>query len=492
MARINTNIPALIAAANLGRSNNDLALRLERLATGLRINRAADDPAGLVVAERLRSEVQGLNQAISNSQRASSVIATTEAHLAEVGNLLITIRSLVIEAANSAALTRDEIEANQLQIDSAIDSINRISETATFAGLQLLDGTLAYQTSGIAASAIIDANIYAAKFGINPSIHIQVEVFSSAQTGSLFLSGNTVGSPGALLSSVTVEIAGSLGVETFTFLSGTSLANVVAGVNALKEITGVSAALVDPVDLTSGMTFTSIRYGSDQFVSVEKIGTGGDFFSVHLAQNGPAATRDAGEDVGAVVNGTIAAGHGLEVTLNTPSLSLDLRLTPAYAQTLGSTRSFDITGGGATFLPGPTVDPDRLIGFGIPSIAASQFGATVIGGVRYFLESVKTGQPNSLVDGSPQDTLAVIDSALAQLGAFRGRLGSLERDTIQTNIQSLLVALENLTASESQIRDADFAAETAALTRAQILVQAGTTVLATANVLNQNVLSLLT
>lgn len=491
MARINTNIPALIARANLGRANQELAVRLQRLSTGLRINTAADDPAGLVVAERLRSDVQGLSQAISNSQRASSVIATAEGHLDEVANLLLSIRSLIVASGNEAGLSREEIDANQIQIDSAIEAITRISSTASFGGLKLLDGTLGYQTSGVAASAIVGTRIYGARFGTNPSIPVQVEVYQSAQTASLFLSGNTPGSPGALLSSVTIEVAGNLGIQSISFLSGTSLAGVVAGVNAFKESTGVSAALVDTLDQTSGLTFNSIAYGSDQFVSVERLGADGAFFSVHLAQGGPAVQRDEGRDVGAVVNGSIAAGHGLGATLNTPSLSMELTFTEAYAQTLGSVRQFDIAGGGATFLPGPTVAPDALIGFGIPSLDANNFGGTVINGVRYHLDSLHEGQPNSLVNGTPAQSLQVIDNAIDELAQFRGRLGAFEHNTIQTNINSLQVGLENITASESQIRDADFAAEAAALTRAQVLVQAGTAVLATSNVMSQNVLALL-
>src|SRR5437764_1030339 len=127
MARINSNIPSLIARANLGRANDDLQVRLQRLSTGLRINRGADDPAGLIVSERLRSEGSGLNQAVNNSNRASSVIATTEGALSEVSDLLSSIKSLVVEAANTGAVSDQERKANQLQIDSAIESITRIS-----------------------------------------------------------------------------------------------------------------------------------------------------------------------------------------------------------------------------------------------------------------------------------------------------------------------------------------------------------------------------
>ena len=205
MARINTNISSLIARTNLARSNQQLTQSLERLSTGLRINRGADDPAGLIVSERLRSELKGLDQAITNSERASSVIATTEGYLNEVSDLLNSVKSLVVEAANTGALSREEIEANQLQIDSAIESITRISNTASFAGLQLLNGNLGYLTSGIATSAIGQVDVHAVQFGNSTSVPVQVEIINSAETASLFVSGFGTGQ---LTSSVTLSIAG--------------------------------------------------------------------------------------------------------------------------------------------------------------------------------------------------------------------------------------------------------------------------------------------
>lgn len=491
MARINTNISSLIAQNNLARSNTDLGLRLKRLATGLRINRGADDPAGLIVSERLRSELKGINQAVSNSERASSVIATTEGYLSEVADLLNSIKGLVVEAANTGGVSQEEIEANQLQIDSAIESITRISNTASFAGLQLLNGSLEYITSGVAASAISGVKVFGAQFGRNPNVPVQVEVLSSAQTASLFLSGNTAGAAGELLSSVTLEIAGNLGVQTLQFVSGTNLSAVVAAVNTLRDSTGVSASLVDPSNQTSGLVFSSSRYGSDQFVSVRKIGEGGAFFSTASAQNGSITQRDEGRDVTAIINGALARGKGLTVSLNTPSLSLELLLTEEYANVTGVQRGFRIVGGGANFQLGPVISATQQVGFGVQSIAASRLGGATMEGVRYFLDSIKSGGNNSLTAGKASNAAAILDSAITEISVLRGRLGAFERNTLQTNVRALEVGMENITASESKIRDTDFAAETAALTRAQILSQAGTSVLATANITAQNVLSLL-
>lgn len=491
MARINTNIPSLIAQTRLGRTTNDLTTRLQRLSTGLRINRGADDPAGLIVSERLRSELKGIRQAVTNSERASSVIATTEGYLAEVADLLNSVKGLVVEAANTGGVSREEIEANQLQIDSALDSITRISNTASFAGLQLLNGSLDYLTSGVPTTDILDAAVFTAEFGNNSNVAVNVEVISSAQTAELFLSGNTAGSPGELLSSVTLEIAGNIGVQTLLFTSGTTLSAVAAAVNTLRDSTGVSASLVDAADQTSGLVFNSIEYGSDQFVSVRKIGQGGDFFSVADAQGGNIVTRDEGVDVTAIVNGALAIGSGLEVELNTPNLGLSITLAENYAQTTGAQRTFHITGGGAEFQLGPSINAVQQVGIGVRSVATSRIGGTTLSGVRYFLDSIKSGQSNSLISGNAQNASTILDQAITDISVLRGRLGAFERNTVQTNIRALQIGVENLAASESKIRDADFAAETAELARAQVLQQAGTAVLATANTLPQTVLGLL-
>jgi len=487
MARINTNIPSIIAQSNLGRSSNDLATRLQRLSTGLRVNRGADDPAGLIVSERLRSEMKGIQQAIDNSERASSVIATTESYLAEVSDLLNSIKGLIVQAANTGGLSREEIEANQLQIDSAIESITRISNTASFAGLQLLNGSLDYLTSGVAASAINGVSVFGAQFGSNPNVPVEVQVVASAQTATLFFSGPS----GAITSSVTIEVAGSLGVQSISFVSGTTLGGVVTAINQLRETTGVSASLVNPSDFTSGFTFNSIQYGSDEFVSVRKIGEGGDFWRVWDAPGGTERQRATGVDVTAIINGARATGQGLRISLNTPSLNIRMDLDAAFAQTLNTPTNFHITGGGANFQLGPSITATQQMGIGVQSMAASRLGGLNIDGVRFFLDSLKTGQPNSIVSGSAQNASRILDQAITDTAVVRGRLGAFERNTLQTNIRALQIGFENIAASESRIRDADFAVETAALTRAQILSQAGTSVLATANSVSANVLALL-
>src|SRR3954470_19462121 len=185
MARINTNVSSLTAQRGLGKSQKQLSDTLQRLSSGLRINRGADDPAGLIASEGLRSEMAGINQAIDNSSRASNVISTTEGALGEVASLLLNIKDLVVEAANSGALSSEEIKANQLQVDSAVESVTRISNTTTFAGLKLLDGSLNYLTSGVNTADIKALDISSANFGAQSTMPVAVNVVTSARTAEL-------------------------------------------------------------------------------------------------------------------------------------------------------------------------------------------------------------------------------------------------------------------------------------------------------------------
>ncbi|MBL1218187.1 MAG: flagellin [Planctomycetes bacterium] len=487
MARINTNVPSLISQANLNRAYSNLNLRLERLSTGLRINRGSDDPAGLIASERLRSELAGLRKAISNSERATSVIATAEGALAEVADLLNSIKGLVVEAANTGGMSEEEIEANQLQIDSAIESITRISNTTNFAGLQLLNGGLDYLTSAVTSSQISKTKIFSAFFGSNSYIPVDVEVISSAQTAQIQLTANYgTAADGTLLSSVTLEIAGNDGVQVLAFTSGTPVSTVVDAVNRIKDSTGVSATLTDITDMTSGITLNSTTFGSDSFVRVKRISDSGDFFESQLSNE-----RDVGQDVTAVVNGALATGDGLSLAIKTPTLNLELLLDSTFAQQTTTDSTFYITGGGAQFQIGPEVQFNQQINVGLSSVAASRLGGTQLGSQLNFLNSLMTGGDNNVTTANLDNASSIVDTAIDEISVLRGQLGAMERNTLQTNMRSMQVALENVTSSESKIRDADFAYETSQLTRAQIMVQAGTTVLATANANAQSVLQLL-
>lgn len=477
MARINTNVGAMIANTNLARSQKSLSQSLERLSSGLRINSGADDPAGLIASEGLRSEIQGITQAIDNSTRATNVISTAEGALSEVSSLLLSVKALVVQAANSGALSQDEIEANQLQVDSAIASITRISNSTSFAGLKLLDGSLGYITSGVATSALHDLSVQSVSFGTQSVVPVVVNVVTSAKTAELQFKASSITKP------VTLKVSGRGGVEVLSFVSGTTASAMAFAINKFSDSTGVAAQLTSATNLSSGITFHSIGYGSKEFVSVEVVGDNSANFSTKTP-TGATQNRAVGQDAVASINGSQAIGDGLSLSLNTAALNLSLNLDANFGK---GTKTFTITGGGAVFQLGAQVQSNQQVNLAIDSVNAASLGNAQYG----YLNDLLEGGTASLTSGNAAKASKIIDAAITQVAVIRGRLGAFEKNTLETNINSLQVALENVTASESSIRDTDFAEETSNLTRAQILAQAGTSVLAQANQTPQQVLSLL-
>jgi flagellin len=475
MARINTNVSAIIANTNLNKSQQALSTSLQRLSSGLRINSGADDPAGLIAGESLKSEIQGISTAINNSTTASNVISTADAALGEVSNLLVSIKGLVVQAANTGAMSPDEIQANQLQVDSAIASITRISNSTSFAGLNLLNGSLGYITSGISTSALHDVTINNVSFGTASTVPVVVNVVQSAQPAALRFQAS------AITADVTLDISGSLGTQEFSFVAGTHASAIAFAINGASDSTGVAASVASATNVSSGITFTSTDYGSKQFVSVQEVGSNNNFVTKTLG--GAIQERTTGTDAVATINGSRAIGDGLNISLNTSNLSLSLNLDKQFGV---GTKSFAITGGGALFQLGAQVQSNQQVSIGIQSVAASKLGNAQSG----YLSDLLTGGSAALAY-NPAKASDIIDAAINQVSDLRGRLGAFESNTLQTNINSLQVALENVTSSESSIMDTDFAAETSNLTRNQILVQAGTSVLAQANTTPQAVLSLL-
>lgn len=482
MSRINSNIPALRAIHQLALNQTDLNIRLNRLATGLRINRGADDPAGLIASERLRSETRTIQQAIENSGRAANVISVAEGSLNQASALLLDLQSLVVQAANEGGMSEDEISANQLQIDSILSSLDRIADTTSFAGKKLLDGSLAYLTSGMVPAAFPSVQIFSARMPQGGSRQVRVEVTGSAQTAQINFVGMNV-SGTSTTSATTIALRGTLGSEILSFASGTSLAQIRSAINNVTAVTGVEAVVSAAAVGTaaSALMLSSIEVGADAFVSVGAIG--GNFIE---AGNADTSTRTVGVDATVLVDGQPAVTKGLRAEVRTSGLDARFFLTQAFAQTLSSA-SFNIIGGGAVFQLTPEVTPNGQTHVGLTSIATSQLGNAVSG----LLFTVRSGGSNDLASHNFLTAQKVIKDAISQISFIRGRLGNIQKNIIEPNVAAQSVALENVTAAESIIRDADMAAEVSALTRAQILVQSTQTTLQIANSQPTAVLSLL-
>lgn len=276
---------------------------------------------------------------------------------------------------------------------------------------------------------------------------------------------------GIAATATTIAVAGNLGTEQLSFAASAHNSAIAVAINQVKESTGVSASVL----AGGSLLINSTAYGSKEFVSIKTVS--GTFMN----------QKDLGQDAVVNINGTSAQVDGLTAAVRTGDFDVSLTLNAGFATKQGASTNFYLTGGGAKFQLGSEVNQQGQVQIGIASVSTSVLGNAVDG----FLSQIGSGGSASLISGNTVAAQRIITDAISQVATLRGRLGALQKDIINTNVNSLQVALENVTASESQIRDADFASETSAMTRAQILVQANTSVLAQANASPQSVLKLL-
>ncbi|HEY1683579.1 MAG TPA: flagellin [Tepidisphaeraceae bacterium] len=467
MSVINTNVSSLIAQNSLNKNQKAENTSLERLSTGLKINSGADDPAGLIASQNLQAEQTGINTAISNAQSADNVMGTAEGGLNEVSNLLTTLQGLVSQSANTGGMSTAEIGANQLQVDSILSTINRIAQSTSFDGTKLLDGSLDYTTSSVGTSAVTDLQVNSASVPDNGKVNVVVQVTQSAQTAALSYTGGSISG-----STVTLQVSGNLGTTQLSFASGTTVSQIVTAVNAVTAQTGASATVTG----TGHFSIDSTSYGSAQYVGLKAIS--GSFTL--------STTEAHGRDASVTVNGAAAETQGLAVSYNSSSLDVTFNVDKT-ANFNNASKTFGITGGGATFALGAQVDESDKASIGIASVSTGSLGSSALG----YLDSLGSGGTNSLSSGNLVNSQNILSSAISQVSDLRGRIGAFQDYTIGSTVNSLSVAYENVSAAESSITDADFAQETSNLTRDQILTQASETVLAQANARPQSALSLL-
>ncbi len=497
MSRINTNVQSLIGQRVLGMNQGGLSTSLERLSTGLKINRGKDDPAGLIASENLRSEIKSINSAITNADRADQVVNIAEGGLQEVSGLLAEVQGLITTTASSAGLSAEEKKANQLQIDSILQTIDRISSSTSFQGIKLLNGTFDFKTSSVAAG-VSDFRVNAAKFN-GGSMKVDVIVTASAQQAGMFTDFGGTAIDLTSGSAFVMEVAGAQGSRQLSFSSGTALTDVVAAINTFTDVTGVTATVSG-----NGIRMTSSEFGSDQFVSVKVVSgdatgsgiaafaatddvAGASYTTFANAKNG---VRDSGQDLGATINGVAATSEGKTARINTDFLDVEITLDTSTSQALGAVNSggaFSIIGGGADFQLAGKVDIAGRVSLGIGDVATRKLGSSSLG----YLSELASGKDKNVVNGDLDAAQKVVSEAIRQTSSLRGRLGAFQKNTIGATVRSLGVASENTAAAQSVIRDADFATETANLTRSQILVSASTNILAMANSQPQSVLQLL-
>ena len=463
------NSTSLNAQANLNRASSALSKTTERLSSGLKINRGADGPAALVISEKQRAQIAGLRQAIDNSDKAVSVVQTAEGSLNEINSLLVKVRSLAIDSANTGVNDADALAANQAEIANALETINRIANNTQFGTKKLLDGS-----GGIkGTSDDMDVSVLKATSDTKAGTYA-VAITTAGERANVAAVGPQVGN---LATDETLTVNG----VAIQLESGFSQAEVVARINDFSAQTGVTA------DISGGATRVySQAFGSDAKVSIVSNVAAGPSSSAF----GTTLSNDTGVNVVGTIDGDSFTGKGNVLTATSGSTKgLSVRFAAA-----GADAALTVAAGAQ----GNVTVVDNSLVFQIGA-NANQTAKVAIGKVNTDALGVGVGgnQFNSLNEidvtsaSKAQDALGVIDSAIADVTNLRGTLGAFQTNTLQATAANLQVTLENTVAAESVIRDTNFAEEIANLTKNQVLVQAGASVLKTANQQPQLILSLL-
>lgn len=480
---INTNIMSLTAQRNLNASQAGMSNAIARLSSGLRINSAKDDAAGLAIAERMSTQVRGLNQAARNANDGISLAQTIEGALGSSASILQRIRELAVQAANGSNSGADRqalnAEANQL-----VAELQRIADTTEFNGLKVLNGAFGSQTFQVGANAyqtitVGGADVRTNKYGLNTAVSSAVAPGASA--------GYNAG---------TLTIAG-LTTKTVTIATNDTAKVVADRINAVSAETGVTAsarslATLDfaatgaySLSITSNnSTAVTIGFNVSNANSSEGLAQAVNEINKVSAQTGVSAKLNEAGDAIILENAsgnniTIANGAGGPGNVTLAQGRIDLNGTYAISAATNIATGASATSFGYVAL-------DSANGFSV-----GQTGTNVFAGANTTSDATNTVNTISLTTFDKASlAIRIVDQALQTISTARASYGAIQ-SRFENTISNLQATSENVAAARSRIQDADFAAETMALSRVQILQQAGTAMVAQANQLPQNVLALL-
>ncbi len=458
----NTNTMSLLNILN--RTSQAQSDTLQRLSTGFKVNRGADDPAGLIAIQSLNAELTGVEAAIANGQRAKSVMGVADGALKEVSSLLSEIQKLAAASTSSGGLSAAEIAANQAQIDNAINSIDRIVRTTTFNGKSLLDGQQAIRATSDTPAKVGDVRVYS-RPSSSASESLAVNIISAGAVASATLTTASAASLGAAEFSIT----GKLGSATIAVGEDDTFTDIRDRIIAAADQTGVSASIVG-----SELRLQSREYGTAAFVSASLISGDTGFANI---------SHTKGTDAAATVAGQTAFVDGLRVSFNSNGTSGEFTLTAA-GNVAGSAGNIDIEAGGLTFQLGTESNTQSTIG--ISGLLSHNLGSNVVG----YLNTLKSGGSNALSQNA-NNAVAVAKAALSQVATQQGRIGGFEKFQVETSINSLNATKISLESARSVIRDVDYATETAELTKQNVLLQSAISLLGVASQQSGQILSLL-
>ena len=481
---INSNIPSLTAQRNLNMSQTSLNTSLERLSSGLRINSAKDDAAGLAISERMTSQIRGLNQAVRNANDGISLAQTAEGALGEIGNNLQRIRELSIQSANATNSASDRA-ALQAEVTQLTSEITRVASQTQFNGLNLLDGSFLSQSFQVGANA-------------NQTIDIK----SIGDSRATALGSNILTTNGTAMGTATAAAADNTAGNGVTVEADLVLTNNKGATGAISYAVGSDAKTIAAAINAAGSNIgiTAEATNSASLGNISEAGT----VSFTLNGNSVSATVTDTSDLSGLasaING-LQSLTGVTASFADPTNKSAISLTTTDGRDISlqdftnsaATKTADFTAGVTTVaLDGAGNDSSIATGTvkltsSAGQITAGNANADVFGATTSAFNSVAT--LDIATSAGAQTAIETLDAALSQINSSRGDLGAVQ-NRFSSTIANLQTTSENLSAARSRIKDADFAAETANMTRGQILQQAGTAMLAQANSLPNNVLSLL-
>jgi len=489
---INTNVSSLTAQRGLASSQNMQSTAMQRLTSGLRINSAKDDAAGLAIADRMTSQIKGLDQATRNANDGISLAQTAEGALQESTSILQRMRELAVQSANDVNTSSDR-SSLQKEVAQLQSELNRIADTTSFNGKKLLDGSFTAQKFQVGANA-------------NQTIGVTINGARADQIGTQSLKSDAAA--GNMRQAATgttngfdaqaLTVSGSLGSATIantTLVAGSSARNIAAAVNTVTEDTGVTASARTTATL-SGLsaagTVSFNLYGTNTVA-------GGDEATISAVISDPNDLTSLTTAINAQTGKT-----GITATLSSDKTSIslvneagdDIAIENFTHSTAAETIDFTGSDTGPAALTLAGGGDDGVVGGIVSFNSAESFTVAAAAAGGLFTNATNSGALDkvSSVDIGNQDgansALEVIDGALAAIDNHRAGLGALQNrfDSVIKNLQNVS---ENTSAARSRIQDADFAKETANLSKSQVLQQAGIAILSQANQSSQNVLSLL-
>ena len=480
--RIANNISAMNTHRVLTGADNQLSKSMERLSSGFRINRAADDAAGLAISEKMRAQVKGLQQASSNAQNGISMIQTAEGGLNETHSILQRMRELSLQAKNGTLTTADKQEV-QKEINQLIKEVDRISTDTEFNTKKLLNGdagTKASAQNGDAVGGTVTANGVATVSGGSVDVDdlaeaVSVKGGSDTETG-VYEVNITQTAGAAKLSGSSALVGGTAGTLTVNGKSvdvaaGDSIDTVISKINNITGQSGVEASKdAGGTDLILKTT----DVGSEVTISIQ--GSAALLQSLGLGDGTETALTDAGTDAAGTINGEAAVGSGNTLSLNKSGNDADGLTVDISDLELGA---------GASLRFDAAVDPNGEVTLQIGANAGQEITFSIGD-----MSASALGIDDIDVVNNASQAVTKLDKAIEKVSSERANMGAIQ-NRLDHTISNLGVAAENLSASESRIRDVDMAAEMANFTKNQILVQASTSMLAQANQKSQSVLKLL-